>query len=443
MKPWEAASMNRGKTIGEHGQVVRGPMIPGRMVVYALLFAMTAINYLDRVNLSLAAGTIARELHLSPVTLGWLFSGFLWSYIVFLIPSGFLADRFGYRSLLAIAVGVWSVATASTAAGFSVTALLLSRIGVGVGEGGAWPLGTRAVRAWAPRSEYGLAISAISLGQSFGVGFGALFIGWLITMVGWRASFVIGGVVGLVWAVVWLWVVRDPAKARWLGEEERGFILKARDETPAEALPGGYAALFASPAMWALTLGQGCLVYAYYMLLTWLPNYLQTVRGIAIFRSGVDTAIIYGTAVVGSILLAHLTDRIFSIAALKRGARRTAVVLSFIPAMLMATTPWLGSTAAVIAVLAVSVTFLANAISLNAVLCNDLVRRPGDAGKAIALFTAGSNVIGITAPIVTGYLVGASKAFNAAFLVTGGILVIGAVILICFARGGIGRAEAA
>src|ERR1700761_5127499 len=195
--------------------------IPGRTFVYAMLFTMTAINYLDRVNLSIAAKSIAAELSLSPVELGWLLSGFLWSYIVVLIPAGYLADRFGVRRLAPAAVVFWSLATAATSAVSGITSLMIARICLGSGEAAAWPVGTKTVRNWAPRAEYGLATSAISLGQSFGVGFGALFVGWLMTTFGWRASFVVTGAVGVVWALIWIATVRDPKEAAWLSEAER------------------------------------------------------------------------------------------------------------------------------------------------------------------------------------------------------------------------------
>jgi ACS family glucarate transporter-like MFS transporter len=151
------------------------------------------------------------------------------------------------------------------------------------------------------------------------------------------------------------------------------------------------------------------------------------------------TAIIYGTAVVGSIALARVTDLVFTPESLRAGGRRIAVVLSFIPALLIVTTPWLTSTWAVVLALTISVTFMANAISLNSVLCNDLVQRPGDAGRAIALFTSGANVIAVTAPIATGYLV-SWWGFTGAFVLAGVMLVLGACILLGLTRGGIGTA---
>src|ERR1700743_3497966 len=193
--------------------------IPGRTFVYAMLFIMTAINYLDRVNLSVAAKSIAGELGLTPVELGWIFSGFLWSYIVVLIPAGYLADRCGARRLAPSAVAFWSLATAATSVVTGIVGLMIARICLGTGEAAAWPVGTKTVRAWAPRSEYGLAISAISLGQSFGVGFGALFVGWLVFAGGWRMWFVVTGAIGLVWALVWVMTIGDPRDTKWVSAD--------------------------------------------------------------------------------------------------------------------------------------------------------------------------------------------------------------------------------
>jgi len=289
-----------------------------------------------------------------------------------------------------------------------------------------------------------VAVASISLGQSAGGAFGAFLVGWLVRDFGWRVSFGVTGALGLVWAAIWLLLVRDPAQTRWLGAEERQVILRTRDQpTPQQPGSSGLGTLLASRALWGTTLGQGCLVYGFYMLLTWLPNYLQTQRGIAVFGSGADTAIIYGTAVVGGLLLGRLTDRVFTVEALRNGARKKAVVLSVLPALLMATTPWLPTTWSVVLVLAISVTFLANAISLNSALCNDLVRNSADSGKAIAVFTSGANVIGVLAPIVTGYIVSASSRFDAAFVLTGAVLALGALILLIVVRGAIGTAAPA
>ncbi|MGA3398225.1 MAG: MFS transporter [Acetobacteraceae bacterium] len=413
-----------------------------RVFIYALLFAMTAVNYTDRVNLSVSAGLISHEFGLSPAELGWLLSAYLWPYIICLAPAGLLVDWLGYRLVGWAAVGFWSLCTVATAFVRAPFPFYLTRIGLGGAEAANFPIGTQAIRAWAPRNEYGVSVASLSLGQWFGTAFGAMFVGWVVSYLGWRAAFVLTGVLGLVWVAIWAVFVRDPQRAGWLGSEERTYILKEREARPPQQAGGANVkALLSSRSLWALSLAQGCFVYEAYMLLSWLPNFLQTQHHVSIFSSGGYTAIIYGTAVVGSILLARLSDRIFSTTALRGGARKWVVAFSYLPAMLVAVVPQVNSVWLIVALLTVSVTFLANGISLNTALCNDLVVRPADAGTAVALFTLGANLVGFVSPIVTGYVVQATGNFNMAFVLTGVMLLAGVAILLGMIKGGIGTAE--
>ncbi len=413
-----------------------------RVFIYAMLFAMTAVNYVDRVNLSVAAGLISREFGLSPAQLGWLLSAYLWPYIICLAPAGVLVDLVGYRIVGWAAVGFWSLCTMATGFVGGPGAMYATRIGLGAAEAANFPIGTQAVRAWAPRAEYGVSMASMSLGQWFGTAFGAMFVGWVVRDFGWRAAFVLTGVLSLVWVAIWVLFVRDPRRTGWLGAAERDYILQEREARPPQrAAWASVPRLLRSRSLWALALAQGCFVYEAYMLLSWLPNFLQTQHHISIFSSGGYTAIIYGTAVVGSMLLAGLSDRIFSTAALRGGARKWVVAFSYLPAMLVALVPQVDNVWVIVALLTVSVTFLANGVSLNTALCNDLVVRPGDAGTAVALFTLVANLVGFVSPIVTGYVVQATGNFNTAFMLTGIMLVAGVVILLGMIKGGIGTAE--
>ncbi len=413
-----------------------------RVFIYAMLFAMTAVNYTDRVNLSVAGGLVSHEFGLSPSELGWLLSAHLWPYIICLAPAGVLVDWIGYRLAGWLAVGFWSLCTIATGFVKGPFPFYLTRIGLGGAEAANFPIGTQAIRAWAPRPEYGVSIASLSLGQWFGTAFGAMFVGWVVRDFGWRAAFVLTGVLGLVWVTIWLLFVRDPKRASWLGAEERDYILQQREVRPPQQSGGAsIMRLLRSRSLWALSLAQGGFVYEAYMLLSWLPNFLQTQHHISIFSSGAYTAIIYGTAVVGSILLARLSDRIFTATALRGGARKWVVAFSYLPAMLVAVVPQVESVWVIVALLTVSVTFLANGISLNTALCNDLVRRPEDAGTAVALFTLGANLVGFVSPIVTGYVVAATGNFNMAFVLTGVMLLLGVAVLLGVIKGGIGTAE--
>ena len=169
-----------------------------RFWVYFLLFLFNAVCYVDRVNMSLAGHSVAQEFHLSPVALGYLFSSFLWAYVVMMLPSGQLVDRLGVHRMAAIGAAVWSVAQALSGAATGFTTLLLTRLGLGVGEAPTFPVSYRAVRDWAPYKERGRAVGAIQAGSLLGPALAAPAVAWIIQATSWRWSFVATGAVGLI-----------------------------------------------------------------------------------------------------------------------------------------------------------------------------------------------------------------------------------------------------
>jgi ACS family D-galactonate transporter-like MFS transporter len=121
-----------------------------RFWVYFLLFVFSAIAYVDRVNMSVAGKPIALELGLSPVALGYLFSSFLWAYVLMMLPGGRLIDRWGAHVVASVATAVWSIAQMATGASIGVVTMLLTRLGLGVGEAPFSPIVYGSVRTWAP-----------------------------------------------------------------------------------------------------------------------------------------------------------------------------------------------------------------------------------------------------------------------------------------------------
>jgi len=192
-----------------------------RYWVYFLLFLFNAIAYVDRVNMSVAGKPIAAELGLSPVALGYLFSSFLWAYVLMMLPGGRMIDRFGPHNVAAVATAVWSVAQMATGATINFATMLLSRLGLGIGEAPFAPITYRSVGLWGPLRERGTAIATISAGSSLGAAIGAPLVAWLISVSSWRWSFVVTGAIGLVWVVVWRILVSTPEKTSWIPEPER------------------------------------------------------------------------------------------------------------------------------------------------------------------------------------------------------------------------------
>jgi MFS family permease len=409
-----------------------------RYLIYGLLFFLTVINYFDRVVLSIAMPTLAVEYALDPVAEGWLLSAFIWIYVVLQVPGGVLLDRWGTRRLTAAAVTFWSLATAATALTFSYGSLLATRLLLGIGEAPTFPAGVRAVREWAPMRERAWATAIFQSGPAFGTATSAIIVGWLISVAGWRVAFAVSGSIGLVWVVVWLVFFRDPSEARWLSAPERQMIL-------AERSPGGTAGrglsvgeLMQYRTMWGLFIVQGCVNYTQYLSLTWLPSYLVRSRGLNLMSSGVDIAIIYLGACAITLLAGRVSDAMLTDADARQGRRRNVLVFFCGLSSIMLIVPFITSTWALILALTLSLAGVQSALTNNYSLVSDLVHAGGGIGKAVAWLQLGGNVFGLFAPIATGYMIMATGSYTSAFLLAGGLLLIGAVVALTMTRRPVG-----
>jgi ACS family glucarate transporter-like MFS transporter len=414
-----------------------------RYWVFFLLFLFSAIAYLDRVNMSVAGKPIAHEFGLSPIELGYLFSSFLWAYVLMMLPGGRLIDRWGTHVMAPVATAIWSGAQVATGLVGSFATMLVVRLGLGIGEAPFAPISYGSVRSWSPYTERGTAIAAISAGSSLGPALGAPVVAWLIETLSWRWSFIITGAVGFVWVLAWIALVSTPEKTRWLPQAEREHILAERDAGIAPPSHGGvgYPGLIRCPAMWGLFISQGCLVYTGYLYISWLPNYLQTARHLSMLNSGIYTAIPFLVSTVVGIVANWVGDRLLTAEAVRGGKRRYLVALSLLFTAAGLLIPFVQSLAAVIALITIAVSAAHVGPAANGALVGDLLRSPGDAGRAFAFLVLGGNTFGLLAPIVTGYVVAATGGFNAAFVVAGALALVGAVASLVLARGTLGEHE--
>ncbi len=413
-----------------------------RFWIYFLLFLLNTISYTDRVNMSLAGRPIAQEFGLSPVALGYLFSSFLWAYVLMMLPGGRMIDGLGAHRVAAICATIWSVAQVLTGAATGFVSMLLTRLGLGVGEAPVSPISYRSVRDWGPFTEHGRAIGAIQAGTLLGPALGAPLVAWLISATSWRTSFYATGVVGLIWVLVWVTFVSTPERTRWLPEAERRRILAERDATKAPPAQDGigYRGLLRSPSMWGLAISQGCAVYSLYLYLSWLPNYLQTARGVSMVKSGLFTSVPFLVGALMIVLVNWIGDAILTPETVRSGRRRIVVAACLVLAAGGMLIPYVQSLTLVVALTILPVAFSNTATATNAALTSDLLRSPADAGRAFAFLVLGGNVVGLLAPIVPGYIVEATGSFASAFVLAGVLALFGAILSLALTRHTLGEA---
>src|ERR1700733_5253461 len=175
-----------------------------RAYIAALLFLNLFINYMHRINLSVAAPAIARDFHWDAAKMGLLFSSYQWTYCIFLLLWGWLSDRIGTRWVNGLSVTLWSIAGMLTGVATTFAGMLITRLALGAGEAASFPTSGKVVRQWFPASERGLATAIFNAGTFAGPAFSAPLVAWLLLKVGWRESFMMTGALGFVWVVVWL-----------------------------------------------------------------------------------------------------------------------------------------------------------------------------------------------------------------------------------------------
>jgi MFS family permease len=399
--------------------------------IYALLLALVTINYMDRSALGIVAHSVREEFGLSPVQMGYLFSSFLWTYVVCILPVGIMLDRFSARNINSAGIVLWSLAMAATAGVWSFGSLIGARMVMGAGEATSIPSCGRIVREWMPAQERGVANVVWSAGSFVGPALGAVVVAGIASAMGWRAAFVILGALGFVWlACNLIWFDR-PEKASWLSADERKKILSERsagspDAVGVQGSPGVVLELLKSRSQWGAMIAQASGIYTLYLLLFWLPSYLQDTKHLTILKTGLYTAIPWAVAVPVSIVIGLVSDRLLRNDTLLAGGRRAIVVACLLLSAVIVFVPFTDDTTTILTLFALSLSGINATISLNLSLVTDLVHRASDVGKAISLTILSGNLCGLLAPIVTGYVVAGLGFYDWALWIACILLVIGA-----------------
>jgi MFS transporter, ACS family, D-galactonate transporter len=395
-----------------------------RWLVPLLVMATTAVAYLDRINLSVAAPVLTREFGVSAAVMGLLLSSFSWTYTLLNVPAGLLVDRLRTRVVYSAALVVWALAGFGAALVSSIGALFGPRLLLGVGEAPFIPASVRTLSDWLPRAERGAGTGLLVSGIALGSAVGPLLLAPLVTTLGWRSCFVATGVLSLLVAALWFGWYRHPRDDRRLAEPERELIVAGQEEAPARA---PWRRVARHRDVWVLALGYFCLLYILYTFVTWVPSYLVADRHLTVLRSGLLSAVPWAVAFVLTLLVAPVSDL-----ALRRGvpplrARKIALTAGMLAALAILGTAFSPSAGVAIACLSVSVSgiLLANGGVLAAT--QDVARVLDLPGSAAGIINTVGNVGGLAGPIVTGALVTATHSFAAPLVVAAGLALVGAL----------------
>ncbi len=257
-----------------------------RYLVVGFAITLATIQYIDRVCISQAAPDIAKDLGLSTKHMGYVFSAFTLAYALFEIPTGWLGDKIGPRKVLLRVVLWWSFFTAATGWAWNFASLVVTRFLFGAGEAGCFPNLTKAFSAWLPSRDRTRAQGLMWLGARWGGASAPLLVVAVMMMVSWRTAFLVFALLGLVWAMIFGWWFRDNPRDHKRVNAAELELLKENEQNLERHGDVPWIQLAKRPTLWFLGAQYFCLSYGWYFYVTWLPTYLQDMRGVD-FRSNV------------------------------------------------------------------------------------------------------------------------------------------------------------
>src|SRR5216684_4308913 len=363
-------------------------------VVLAMLCVMYFITYIDRVNISTAASEIQKELGLSNTQLGLVFSAFAYPYLLFQVIGGWVGDRFGPRRTLFWCGMIWAGAT--------------------------FPTATRAMQYWTPAAKRGFAQGITHAFARLGNALTPPLIAALMFWLTWRGSFIVLGLVSLVWGVVWAWYFRNEPKDHPGITEAELASLPPRPANMRPEIPWGPLLR----RMWPVTLTYFCYGWCLWLYLNWLPlffknNYSLDIKNSALFASGVFFA-----GVVGDSLGGILSDRIFKKTGDVRFARLSVTIVGFAGAFL-SLLPILFMHDITIVALCLSGGFFFAELVIGPMWSVPMDIAPKYSGTAAGLMNTGSALAAIVSPLVAGYVIDVTGNWYLPFLMSMGLLLLG------------------
>ena len=306
------------------------------------LFILSAVAYLDRVNISIAGSSIAAEYHLSHIQLGWIFSAFLVGYALFQTPGGWLADRLGPRRVLTAGVLWWGIFTALTAVvstkiAFAVLLFAAVRFLLGAGEAIIYPASNQFVSRWIPSAERGIANGLIFAGVGVGAGATPILITHVMVRYGWRWSFWMSAIIGLIAGTAWYFVARDtPEEHSLVSASELAHIQAGRTAKFAKDGRIPWSTIFASKEVLALTLSYFSFGYVAWIFFSWFFIYLAKVRGLDLKVSAFYTTLPFLAMAACSPLGGAISDKLTKLYGKRAGRCGIAVFGLLLTAVFLA-----------------------------------------------------------------------------------------------------------
>jgi MFS transporter, ACS family, hexuronate transporter len=403
----------------------RAPRTRFRWVILALLFAATALNYLDRQIIGVLKPTIQAELSWSESDYATLIFWFQAAYATGYLCFGRLIDRVGVKSGLALALFVWTAAHMAHALVFSVLGFALARIMLGLGEGGSFPGGLKAIAEWFPKRERAFAVGVFNSGTNVGAILTPIVVPVITLAFGWRWAIALTGVLGIVWLVGWWSAYASPRSHRRVSASELALI---ESDPPDPITPTPLRALLRTRELWAYALAKFLIDPVWWLFLFWLPDFFFRTHGLNLKTFGLPLVVIYLASDVGAVAGGWMSSALMASGRSLNTSRKLAMLVSalcVIPVIY----------AAQVADLWTAVALLGLATAAHQAFSANLFTLPSDLfpRKAVATVVGAGGAVGAIGGMLmakyVGWILGSVGGYTPIFALCGGLYLVALIII--------------
>ena len=401
---------------------------PVRWGIAGLLGTGVLVNYFDRIALSVAGPQLEQSFGLSPIQLGVLFSAFFWSYALLQVPAGALLDRLGVARIGRWSTFLWTVASALTACAGGFVGIFLARVLLGVAEAPSFPASSKATGYWFPRTERGLSTAMFDAATKFANVIGIPLVAIAVVRFGWRWGFWVVAALSFGYFLAFRHLYRDPSSHGGVTADQRALLVH-RGATPegqhSDSAVHMLGYLLRRRKVWGLSLGFAAYGYCFFFFLTWLPGYLVHSEHMDLLASGRFAAIPWACAslsglVFGGRLIDHLVAKGHDETRVRKGVLMAGMCAGVTVVGAMFTTD------PIVAIIWISIAL--SGLAAASPVCwslPSLIAPKGGVGTLGGLMNFANNMMGVVAPIVTGYILSTTRSFTDAFAVAGLVLLAG------------------
>ncbi len=394
-----------------------------RWVICAMLFMATVIAYVDRGILGFIERDLEHLIGFTTVEYGYMTGAFQLAYALGFLIAGKLTDQLGIRKAFAIAIVLWSFAAIGPGLATSVPTLVIAMFILGIGESANFPACIKTVAEWFPKRERALATGLFNSGANIGNMVVPAIVPIAIALFTWRGAFVVGGLLGLIWLIFWLWLYRKPEEHPWVSPQELGLIQSVPPETVKD-FP--WVKLLRKRETWAFAFGKLLCDPVWWFWTFWLPGYFQRTFHLTLGKSSAPIMVVYAACSIGSVYGGYISS-----AMLKRGksvnaARKTAFLVCALAVLPVLYAPYAHNLWVVVGLVGLAGAahqgFSANVFTLT----SDLFPKSA-VGSVTGIGAMTGAVTGFTAQIVTGRIVRVS--YLPCFLYAGSAYLLALLII--------------